>query len=166
LYTRSRELLRNATDEFSWGAGSSRSSFLQGDGHLLVLISDLLTSPRSSIGFSVSCLLPLFLRFLNLNLEMLRRRDPVNCNLFNLPFRKITPSALRKSLSLCMMLLKTKGELARATIANDRLQIIAQSATLDAHIHKRTAENLAEKLVEKDRAISAAAAPELSQVPP
>ena len=61
---------------------------------------------------------------------------------------------------------KTKGELARATIANDRLQIIAQSATLDAHIHKRTAENLAEKLVEKDRAISAAAAPELSQVPP
>jgi hypothetical protein len=27
LYTRSRELLRNATDEFSWAAGSSRSSF-------------------------------------------------------------------------------------------------------------------------------------------
>jgi hypothetical protein len=46
------------------------------------------------------------------------------------------------------------------------IQIIAQSATLDAHIHKRTAENLAMKLAEKDRAISAAAAPEPSQVSP
>ena len=57
---------------------------------------------------------------------------------------------------------KARGELARANLVIDRLQNIAQSATLDAYIHKRTAENLAMKLVEKDRATAAAAAPELS----
>ena len=49
---------------------------------------------------------------------------------------------------------KTEGELACTKIANDRLQSIAQSATLDAIIFKRTADNYAAKLMEKDRVIA------------
>uniref|UniRef100_A0A7S0MZ62 Uncharacterized protein n=1 Tax=Cryptomonas curvata TaxID=233186 RepID=A0A7S0MZ62_9CRYP len=49
---------------------------------------------------------------------------------------------------------KTEGELARVKIANDRLQCLAQSATLDAIIFKRTADNHSAKLVEKDRIIA------------
>ena len=56
------------------------------------------------------------------------------------------------------VLKKTAGELASVKNANDRLQVIAQSATLDAHIFKRSAENHATKLVEKDRIISSLSA--------
>jgi len=56
------------------------------------------------------------------------------------------------------VLKKTAGELARVKNANDRLQVIAQSATLDAHIFKRSAENHATKLVEKDRIIASLSA--------
>jgi hypothetical protein len=56
------------------------------------------------------------------------------------------------------VLKKTVGELASVKNANDRLQVLAQSATLDAHIFKRSAENHATKLVEKDRIISSLSA--------
>ena len=49
---------------------------------------------------------------------------------------------------------KTKGELAIVKLENDRLQNVSQSATLDAIIAKRTAENLASKIVDKDRIIA------------
>jgi hypothetical protein len=49
---------------------------------------------------------------------------------------------------------RTEGELASVKIANDRLQNIAQSATLDAIIFKRSADNYAEKLVDKDSIIA------------
>ena len=47
-----------------------------------------------------------------------------------------------------------QGELELATSDNSRLQNIAQSATLDAYIFKRTADNHAAKIVEKDRIIA------------
>ena len=52
---------------------------------------------------------------------------------------------------------KTEAELTCVKIlknANDRLQVIAQTATLDSYNHKRSAENHAAKLVEKDRIIA------------
>ena len=49
---------------------------------------------------------------------------------------------------------KTEAELTCVKNANDRLQVIAQTATLDSYIHKRSAENHAAKLVEKDRIIA------------
>ena len=65
---------------------------------------------------------------------------------------------------------KTEAELACVKNANDRLQNIAQSATLDAFIYKRSAENHASKLVDKDRIIAslssaAAAAPAVDSSP-
>ena len=67
---------------------------------------------------------------------------------------------------------KTEAELARVKNANDRLKVVAQSATLDAHIFKRSAENHAMnlKLVEQDRTIAslsvaAAAADEIESPP-
>jgi hypothetical protein len=53
---------------------------------------------------------------------------------------------------------KVQGELALVKQDNDRLQNIAQSATLDAYIFKRTAENHAVKIVEKDRIIASLSA--------
>ena len=65
---------------------------------------------------------------------------------------------------------KTEAELTCVKNANDRLQFIAQSATLDSYIHKRSAENHAVKLVEKDRIIAslsaAAAAAAAVESPP
>ena len=46
---------------------------------------------------------------------------------------------------------KTVAELTCVKNANDRLQVIAQTATLDSYIHKRSA---CAKLVEKDRIIA------------
>ena len=56
---------------------------------------------------------------------------------------------------------KTVAELTCVKNANVRLQAIAQIATLDSYIHKRSAENYAVKLVDKDRifaSLSAASA--------
>jgi hypothetical protein len=49
---------------------------------------------------------------------------------------------------------KIKGEFAVVKFENDRLQNVSQTATLDAIIAKRTVENLASKIVEKDRKIA------------
>ena len=65
---------------------------------------------------------------------------------------------------------KSEAELACVKNANDHLQVIAQTATLDSYIHKRSAENHAVKLVEKDRIIAslsaAAAAAAAVESPP
>jgi hypothetical protein len=53
---------------------------------------------------------------------------------------------------------KVQGELALAKHDISRLQNIAQSATLDAYIFKRTAENHAVKIVEKDQVIASLSA--------
>ena len=53
---------------------------------------------------------------------------------------------------------KTNGELSDVKLANNRLLNIAQSATLDAYIATRTAENLVRKIVASasDRVITSA----------
>ena len=53
---------------------------------------------------------------------------------------------------------KVQGELVSAKHDISRLQNIAQSATLDAYIFKRTAENHAVHIVEKDRVIASLSA--------
>ena len=53
---------------------------------------------------------------------------------------------------------KVQGELVSAKHDISRLQNIAQSATLDAYIFKRTAENHAVQIVEKDRVIASLSA--------
>jgi hypothetical protein len=53
---------------------------------------------------------------------------------------------------------KVQGELELATSDNSRLQNIAQTATLDSYIFKRTADNHAVKIVEKDRIIASLSA--------
>jgi hypothetical protein len=63
------------------------------------------------------------------------------------------------------VLKKTEGELASVKIANDRLQNIAQSTTLDAHIYKRSAENHARTIVEKDRIIASLSAATATESP-
>jgi hypothetical protein len=49
---------------------------------------------------------------------------------------------------------QTRGELAVVKFENDHLQNVSQTATLDAIIAKRTVENLASKIVDKDRIIA------------
>ncbi len=60
---------------------------------------------------------------------------------------------------------KTEGELVSVKIANDRLQSIAQSATLDAIIFKRSADNHAAKLVEKDSIIASLSPADAAEPP-
>jgi hypothetical protein len=85
--------------------------------------------------------------------------------------QKIFTNRLQKELvDLTIAHKKSEAELTCVKNANDRLQFIAQSATLDSYIHKRSAENHAVKLVEKDRIIAslsaAAAAAAAVESPP